>query len=184
MNDLSGFIRFNSADSIKDNNFEESKPSEDREDSANRVEPAADRAATSRQAQRGVFCGFEADQVPLVRIGRGDPQRAISAIPLHEQERGKAVLVLFEHRGDERPIIVGLFASKDDPDPPMPTKPSLNAKLDGESLVLHAERQIELRCGEASITLTRAGKVLIRGAYVLSRSKGANKIKGAYVDIN
>ena len=41
-----------------------------------------------------------------------------------------------------------------------------------------------MRCGEASITLTRAGKVLIRGAYVLSRSSGANRIKGAAVEIN
>jgi hypothetical protein len=41
-----------------------------------------------------------------------------------------------------------------------------------------------LRCGESSIVLTRAGKVLIKGNYVLSRSRGANRIKGAYVDIN
>ena len=41
-----------------------------------------------------------------------------------------------------------------------------------------------LRCGDASITLTRAGKVLIKENYVLSRSRGCNKIKGAAVDIN
>ena len=44
--------------------------------------------------------------------------------------------------------------------------------------------QIVLRCGEASITLTRAGKVLIRGAYVLSRSSGTNRIQGGSVEIN
>ena len=42
----------------------------------------------------------------------------------------------------------------------------------------------ELRCGKASITLTRAGKVLIRGAYLLSRSSGVNRIKGGSVQIN
>jgi hypothetical protein len=56
--------------------------------------------------------------------------------------------------------------------------------MDGERIVLHADRDIELRCGNASIVLTRAGKVLIKGNYVLTRSSGANKIKGAYVDIN
>jgi hypothetical protein len=34
------------------------------------------------------------------------------------------------------------------------------------------------------LTLTHAGKVLIRGAYVLSRSSGVNRIKGGSVQIN
>jgi hypothetical protein len=41
-----------------------------------------------------------------------------------------------------------------------------------------------LRCGKASITLTSAGKVLIRGTYVLSRSSGVNKIKGGSIQLN
>lgn len=57
-------------------------------------------------------------------------------------------------------------------------------ETDGERLVLSAEREIVLRCGRASLTLTRAGKVLIRGAYVLSRSSGVNRIKGGSIQIN
>ena len=60
----------------------------------------------------------------------------------------------------------------------------VEVKLDGQQLVLSAEQEIVLRCGEASITLTRAGKVLIRGAYLLSRSSGVNRIKGGSVQIN
>ncbi len=56
--------------------------------------------------------------------------------------------------------------------------------VDGQRVVLQGARQVELRCGEASIVLTAAGKILIRGSYVLSRSSGANRIKGAFVDIN
>jgi len=44
--------------------------------------------------------------------------------------------------------------------------------------------QLVLRCGRASITLTAAGKVLIEGAYVSSRSTGVNRIKGGSVQIN
>ncbi len=55
---------------------------------------------------------------------------------------------------------------------------------DGEELTLSAKRQITLQCGKASITLTRAGKVLIRGAYVSTRSSGVNRIKGGSVQIN
>ena len=56
--------------------------------------------------------------------------------------------------------------------------------VDGERLVFTAKKEIVLRCGKASITLTRAGKILIRGAYLLSRSSGVNRIKGGSVKIN
>ena len=49
---------------------------------------------------------------------------------------------------------------------------------------MDAEREIVLRCGDSSITLTRAGKVIIKGKYILNRSSGYNKIKGAAVEIN
>lgn len=58
------------------------------------------------------------------------------------------------------------------------------AQLDGERLEFSAEREIVLRCGKASITLTRAGKVIIHGAYLSSRSTGVNRIKGGSVQIN
>jgi hypothetical protein len=56
--------------------------------------------------------------------------------------------------------------------------------VDGKRFVFTAEDEIVLRCGRASITLTRAGKVLIRGAYLLNRSSGVNRIKGGSVQIN
>ena len=44
--------------------------------------------------------------------------------------------------------------------------------------------RLVLRCGKASITLTRAGKVLIRGEYIFSRSTGVNKMKGGSIQLN
>jgi len=41
-----------------------------------------------------------------------------------------------------------------------------------------------LRCGKASITLTREGKVLIHGSYISSRSTGVNRVKGGSVQLN
>jgi hypothetical protein len=55
---------------------------------------------------------------------------------------------------------------------------------DGERMTVTAKEELVLRCGEASITLTKAGKVLIRGTYVSSRSSGVNRIKGGAVHIN
>jgi uncharacterized protein (DUF2345 family) len=56
--------------------------------------------------------------------------------------------------------------------------------VDGEQVVIEGKKEIVLKCGKSSITLTRAGKVLIRGAYVLSRSSGVNRIKGGSVQVN
>lgn len=56
--------------------------------------------------------------------------------------------------------------------------------IDGKKITFEAQDEIVLRCGKASITLTRAGKVIIRGAYVLNRSTGVNRIKGGSVQIN
>jgi hypothetical protein len=55
---------------------------------------------------------------------------------------------------------------------------------DGERMIVAAREQLVLRCGKASITLTKAGKVLIQGDYVLSRSSGVNRIKGGSVQLN
>jgi hypothetical protein len=91
-----------------------------------------------------------------------------------------------------KPIIIGMIQ------PPLPTThhsllnndavrsqvQATGIELDGGKLVLRAEKEIVLHCGESSITLTRAGKVLIRGAYLLSRASGLNRIKGGSVHIN
>jgi hypothetical protein len=49
---------------------------------------------------------------------------------------------------------------------------------------VQAAEELVLRCGDASITLTRAGKIILRGTYLLSRSSGVNRIKGGSVQIN
>jgi hypothetical protein len=54
----------------------------------------------------------------------------------------------------------------------------------GERLVIKADREIVLQCGSASITLTRSGKIVIRGEYVVTRAAGVNRILGGSVQIN
>jgi hypothetical protein len=125
------------------------------------------------------FAGFDAEDRFLVATVVGEvPQPAASSVALREHDIGTAVVVALEGGDARRPIILGRLHQRRDAAPP------LVARMNGDRLVLAAEREIELRCGEASIVLTRAGKVLIKGAYVLTRSSGANRIKGAYVDIN
>jgi hypothetical protein len=97
------------------------------------------------------------------------------------------VVVAFEH-GDERcPIVLSLLEQHGKVTSAAESAPrvhEIEADVDGERLVLSAEREIVLRCGRSSITLTRAGKILIKGAYLLTRSSGVNRIKGGSVQIN
>ena len=73
-----------------------------------------------------------------------------------------------------RPLAIGLITRQAEP-----AVPALE-----ERLTISAAREIVLQCGRASIVLTRAGKVLLRGAYVSSRSTGMQRITGASVQIN
>ncbi len=50
--------------------------------------------------------------------------------------------------------------------------------------IIEGKEMVVIKCGRASITLTAAGEVLIRGAYVSSRSSGVNRLKGGSVHIN
>ena len=66
----------------------------------------------------------------------------------------------------------------------IPTRGNVEARLDGRRVVLEGRDEIVLRCGSASITLTRDGKLVVKGAYVESRATGVNRIKGGAVKIN
>ena len=58
------------------------------------------------------------------------------------------------------------------------------ATVDGQRLELTAERDITLRCGKSSLTLTRDGQISLEGEAVLSRAQGVNRIIGGSVQIN
>lgn len=71
------------------------------------------------------------------------------------------------------------------PSPDAPNAPaSVQARVDGHRVVIEGEREVVLKCGEASVTLTRDGKILLRGAYVETNARGVNRIKGGSVKIN
>lgn len=101
---------------------------------------------------------------------RGRVLRAIDVREVHPPERDPAA----SH-------IAAPTALKD----PVPrSTQAVEARVDGKRLVLEAENEIVLRCGAASITLTRDGKILVRGTYVETHSRGVNRIKGGAVRIN
>jgi hypothetical protein len=132
--------------------------------------------------------GFDLLDQPLVG---GLPQCpgevlvARSTVALRRAMIGAEIVVLFDGGEVRRPIVIGVLQQRPVADSrPLAAEPGVVVESDGERHIVNAEREIVLRCGDASITLTRAGKVIIQGSYILSRSTGYNKIKGAAIDIN
>ena len=138
-------------------------------------------------AVTGTLIGFEdAVEAPLVLYAGQAGTAAIcagSTIDLHGAHIGRQVVLMFEDGDPGRPIIMGLLRHPQGS--PLPEQPGqVEIDADGERLIVSAKEQLVLRCGKASITLTKAGKVLILGAYVSNRSSGVMRIRGGSVQIN
>ncbi|HEY0710690.1 MAG TPA: DUF6484 domain-containing protein [Polyangia bacterium] len=84
------------------------------------------------------------------------------------------VLLAFDGVRTDRPIIVGRL------DPPQ----GIEAVVDGKRVEIVGHDEIVLRCGQASITLRRNGRVVVRGTYLETRATGTNRIRGGIVEIN
>jgi hypothetical protein len=108
--------------------------------------------------------------------------QARSGIDLHGAHIGRPVVLMFEGGDPSLPIVVGVLQGADWPDADRPGQ--VEVDTDGRRMVVSAKEQLVLRCGKASITLTKAGKVLIEGSYLLSRSTGVNRVKGGSVQLN
>lgn len=119
----------------------------------------------------------------------------LDEVTIRDALRSRQPVVLLFENGDPRlPIIVGLVP----PDPgavllgkllhapaaaPLPVRPT-EARVDGKRVVLEGDQEVVLRCGDASITLRRDGKIVLRGAYIETTATGLNRIRGGSVKIN
>src|SRR6185295_12648487 len=124
--------------------------------------------------------------VPLVTY-EGQPQSAAiparATLDLHGAHIGRDVVLMFEDGDPFRPLVMGcLHEARGLTLPEQPG--TVDVDVDGRRLVVSAKEQLVLRCGKASITLTRAGKVMFHGTYVSNRSSGVLRLKGGSVQIN
>jgi hypothetical protein len=134
----------------------------------------------------GTISGVKDSGVPLVDF-KGNPTgrslAARSTIAITEDQIGRDVALMFENGSPKCPIVIGLVQNIGISPTSQPHQTAA-FEVDGERVVLTAEKELVLRCGDASIVLTRTGKILIRGASLLSRASGVNRIKGGSVQIN
>jgi len=120
-------------------------------------------------ASVGKLVGLAADRGPIVTVdGSTGRIPARTCLPLDSDDVGRDVVLLFEGGNRDKPIVMGLVQ-----------RPG-----ERKAIVLTAEDGITLRSGVASITLDRDGKIVIRGAHVVSHASGVNRIRGGSVELN
>lgn len=125
--------------------------------------------------------------------------RARTTLTLDDQTLERAiataqpVVLLFENSDPALPIVTGLVQTAEPhlalvadaaPDVPPDVDEPTEARVDGRRVVLEGKEEVVLKCGKASITLKADGRLVLRGAYVETYSKGVNRIKGGVVKIN
>lgn len=155
----------------------------------------------------GEIEGLSASGEPLVNFPQNVSQRpiaAMSTVAINAEHEGRQVALLFTAGDLKQPLIIGIVHSPlqdlideyeatstrpDDQDASPDSQSedadkAIEAGVDGKRVVIEGRDEVVLKCGEASITLTKAGKIIIRGKYLLNRSSGVNRILGGSVQIN
>ena len=146
--------------------------------------PTRDPALQAGDIAIGTLCALGDDGQPLVAWPAGPsgpmtPVPAASLAPVIAADVGRSVALGFA-ASTGQPLILGFVWQPAAP----PSHIEVKAEVDGRHLEITAEESITLRCGQASLTLTADGQVLLRGTYVSSHSSGTQRIKGAAVRIN
>lgn len=146
------------------------------------VRSAPDRIAG---AVVGTLVGFGEDAAtPFVTFAQQPGTAALparSTVDLHGVHVGRDVVIIFENADPRRPIVVGVLQAAVTTDA---LSGRVDVEADGQRVVVVAKDRLVLRCGRASITLTKEGKLILRGEYVSTQSSGVLRIRGGSVQIN
>jgi hypothetical protein len=126
------------------------------------------RAEGASEGSVPVAIGIEVSDAVLVKAAR----------------RGQRALVMVTSDPEPRWVLVGLVRDRVSAKARDARPGQLEVRVDGEKVCLSADRQIELRCGDASLLLRKDGKIVVSGTNVISASRGPNRIRGATVSLN
>jgi hypothetical protein len=108
--------------------------------------------------------------------------RARTTVELRGERIGSRVVLVFEDGSELQPIVIGML--REDTVTNLDAPGQVEVSADGGRVTVLAHERLELRCGDARLTLTRTGQIFIEGSYVLTRSSGVNRITGGSVQIN
>jgi hypothetical protein len=131
---------------------------------------------------RGVILELHEEGEILVEVAADPPLRLLcdflqtSDTPSLVLQPGQRVLVCLPRNLEEKGCVLGRIGTYVAPEPAEPP--------DTDRVLVEADKELVLKCGEASVTLTERGQILIKGKDVVSRASRNQRIKGGSVQIN
>ena len=148
-------------------------------------EPEPDDRKPAAAAQRGRLARIDSEgrlfvDFPGNTLGPVAAKLAVSEMEiadLIDSAEGTEILLVFENNDKSQPIIVGRVRDR------LPSE-GAHIYVRGRRFTVDADEEIELRCGEAKLLISRDGKIVVLGNDVLSRARCRNRIKGGTVNIN
>jgi hypothetical protein len=144
--------------------------------------PSKEYAVPSAGGVRGQVLELSESGEILVAVSATEPFRLwcdylqTTDFPAVTLQVGCPVLVSLPQNANEKGCVLGRIGPYRQPELPEPA--------DTRKVVVEAQQELELRCGEASVTLNAQGQILIKGTDVVSRAKRNQRIKGGSVQIN
>lgn len=151
-------------------------------------------AKTGQPAPQGIALGvlvaLDADGQPRVDLPEWGLQAlpAAQLVPLGTEHLGQRLAIGFIAGNPARPIVLGLMLTPGAADAATPAAPSrpaaVDAHVDGERVLIEAQHEIELRCGESAIILQADGRIVLRGNYITSHASATQRILGGSVNVN
>ena len=146
----------------------------------------------------GKVLGFNERGNPLVAYDettRKTPIEALTTISLNHDVIGKDVAISFARNNGVVAIVMGVIkralddvldvdrmGKRDESNSNEANEKA--AIVDGKKLELSATDEVTIRCGKASISLNKNGKILIKGEHMLNRTAGSYKIKSGSIQLN
>lgn len=112
----------------------------------------------------------------LVEVGEEPPERVLcDLLQTSDQPKlllnpGDTVMLLMPAQVEEKGCVLGKIG---------PYRPP-----ETQRVVIEAETELILKCGEASVALREDGRVLTKATDIVSHAKRRNRIKGGSVQIN
>lgn len=151
---------------------------EDEENIIDLVTVYSEKAAKIEGIVVGRITGFHRGGEPLIDYtmnNTGGPLLARTTVSLDTCHIGRDAAVMFERGDSRKPIIIGLMHNS-----------NMNVETvdDDKTTVISSDKEILIRCGEASIHLKKDGKIIIKGKDILSRARGNHDIKGGMINLN
>ena len=137
--------------------------------------------ALDERGQAWVIPDDDADESASPQPARQTPHSARSTLHLSPEHVGRQVLACRANRRGQW-VIVGLLTDLSNGSSAEAS--ALDLVVERRRIVLSAQTEVVLQCGDGSITLAADGKVTIRGVDVVSSATRTQRIRGGAVRIN